>query len=307
MIPDLRSLLFAPADDERKLLRALDSDADAVVADLEDAVAPAAKKGAREVVARVFGQTRENLHPHPGRGKNPPPSRSTIPEQDARDRDNFVPISRAPLRLLRVNGATTEWFEDDLELGRRLSPDALVLPKATPEGVTALGPGGPPVIAIVETAAGLRAAYEIASAPRVAALFLGAVDLGAELGLEPRPDGQELLYARSQLVLDSAAAGIRPPFDCVHLATHDVDALAAECSLARSLGLRGKGCIHPSQVPVVNRLFAPSESELEWARGIVDAFERSDHGVLAVNGSMVDLPVVARARRVLREAERSEA
>ncbi len=262
-----RSLLFAPGDDERKLRSALASAAHAVVADLEDAVAPAQKGFARELVAEL----------------RPP--------------------------AVRVNGAGTEWFADDLALVEELAPDAIVLPKATPETVAAVGGEGPPVIAIAETAAGIRAAYETASSPRVVALLLGAVDLGAETGLEPRPDGLELLYARSKLVLDSAAAGIRAPFDAVHLAVHDGDGLAAECGLARSLGLRGKGCIHPAQIDIVNRVFAPSEADVDWARSVVAAYERASaegRGVFALHGGMVDLPVVERARRVLAETERSE-
>jgi citrate lyase subunit beta/citryl-CoA lyase len=207
--------------------------------------------------------------------------------------------------VLRVNAAGTPHFEDDLVLARSLELRAIVLPKATPEAVAALGDNGPPVIAIVETARGVREAYDIARAPRVAALLIGAIDLAAEIGTEPRPDGAEILYARSKVVIDSAAAGIRPPFDIVHPDVHDDEGLEEECRLARSLGLRGKACIHPRQVPIVNRVLGPSESEVEWARGIVAAFESSGEGVLAVDGEMVDLPVVTRARRVLAEAERS--
>ena len=261
-----RSLLFAPGSDERKLRSALGSAADAVVADLEDAVAPARKDEARELVA--------SLRPS----------------------------------VVRINGADSAWFADDLALVAELQPDAIVLPKATPDAVAALGPEGPPVIAIVETAAGLRTAYETASSARVAALLLGAVDLGAELGLEPRPDGLEILYARSQVVVDSAAAGIRPPFDIVHLDVRDEQGLEEECRLARSLGFRGKACIHPAQLGVVHRVFVPTAAELAWAVGVVDAYERETgegRGVFALNGAMVDLPVVERARRILAEAERS--
>ncbi|HEY1367526.1 MAG TPA: CoA ester lyase [Gaiellaceae bacterium] len=266
---NVRSLLFAPGNDERKLRRALESDADAVVADLEDAVVPAEKAAARDVVASIM---------------------------------------RGPRCVVRVNAAGTPYFDDDLALVRTLELDALVLPKATPEAVAALGEQGPPVIAIVETARGVREAHEVASCARVAALVIGAIDLGAELGLEPRADGAEILYARSKVVVDSAAAGVRPPFDIVHPDVHDDAGLEEECRLARSLGFRGKACIHPRQVPIVNRVLGPSEAEVEWARGVVAAFEEAEtegRGVLAVNGEMIDLPVVERARRVLAEAERS--
>jgi citrate lyase subunit beta/citryl-CoA lyase len=229
-----------------------------------------------------------------------------VPERKAGARE-LVARLRPP--LVRVNAAGTRFFADDLALVEELRPAAVVLPKATPEAVAALGEQGPPVIAIVETAAGVRSAFETASAPRVAALLLGAVDLGAELGFEPRPDGQEILYARSKLVVDSAAAGIRPPIDIVHLDVRDDGGLERECRLARSLGFRAKACIHPGQVATVNRVFAPSEAELAWAQSVVEAFEReaaAGRGVFALDGSMVDLPVVERARRILVEAERSE-
>jgi len=257
------------------LRRALESDADAVVADLEDAVASAAKAAARELVRDVLG---------------------------ARARE-----SGGPLVLVRPNGAGTAFFADDLDAVSALAPDAIVLPKAVPQTLDALGSEGPPVTAIVETAHGVRHAYDVASAPRVAALLLGAVDLGAEIGLESRPDGLEILYARSKVVLESAAAGVRPPFDIVHLDVDDDEGLEAECRLARSLGFRGKACIHPAQVPIVNRVFAPSEADIEWARKVIEAYEQAEsegRGVLALNGAMVDLPVVERARRILAEAER---
>jgi citrate lyase beta subunit len=206
---------------------------------------------------------------------------------------------------LRLNGVESAWFADDLALARELDLAAIVLPKAMPEAVAALGREGPPVLAIVETALGVRSAFEIASAPRVAALLLGAVDLGAEVGLEPRPDAQEILYARSKLALDSAAAGVRGPFDVVHLDTRDEAGLEEQCRLARALGFRGKACIHPAQLATVNRLFAPSEQELVWARDVIAAFEGQDEGVLALDGAMIDRPVVERARRLLAESERS--
>ena len=264
----LRSLLFAPGSDERKLTKALVSAADAVVCDLEDAVAPADKETAREIVARVLSEVSE----------------------------------AGPARLVRINAAGTPWFADDVALTATLALDGLILPKASPEAVAALGPGGPPVLAIVETALGLRQAFEIASQPRVGALILGAVDLGAEVGLETRPDGQEILYARSKVAIDSTAAGLRGPFDAVHLDFQDEAGLEQQSLLARALGFRGKASIHPAQIETINRVFAPSDREIEWARKIVDAFDGQSEGVLALNGTMVDRPVVERARRVLREA-----
>jgi citrate lyase beta subunit len=276
--PDLalvRSVLFAPAGEERKLRNALASAADGVVADLEDATAPDEKTAARATVEAVWA----DALPGPARG-------------------------------LRVNAPDTEWFEDDLELSTRLALDFLMLPKATPESVAALGPAGLPVLAIVETAEGLRRAYETAAAPRVVALALGSHDLGAELRTTARPDGLELLYARSRVVADSAAAGRHPPFDTPYLDFRDAVGLEEEAALARTLGFRGKLCIHPEQLEAVNRVFAPSEAELDWARRVLDAHEaglREGRGVVALDGRMIDTPVVSRARRLLDEAEQRRA
>jgi citrate lyase subunit beta/citryl-CoA lyase len=310
-LPHLRSLLFAPGSDARKLEKAFGSAADGVVSDLEDAVAPSGKERAREVLAAAIAVASLPAEavsvPHPGRGVVPPPTRQSVTTKPRPDGDDSVPMSAqppVPARFVRVNASGTAWFEDDLALTRALALDGIVLPKASPEAVDALGTDGPPVIAIVETAMGLRQAFEIASKPRVAALTLGAVDLGAEVGLETRPDGQEILYARSKLTFDSAAAGICGPIDVVHLDFGDTSGLEEQSRLARALGFRGKACIHPAQIETINRIFSPSEQEVEWARSVIDAFEIQSEGVLAVNGTMVDKPVVDRARRVLREAGR---
>ena len=271
-LASLRSLLFAPGSDEHKLRRALEAGADAVIADLEDAVASARKDEARALVGRALAEPRSS-----------------------------------GATMVRVNGAGTAHFDRDLALVGSLPLDAIVLPKATPASVAALGPDGPPVIAIVETAQGLRLAYETASHPRVEALVLGAVDLGLELGLEPRADGQEVLFARSKLVMDSAAAGIRGPFDLVHVDVRDDEGLEAESRLARSLGLRGKVCIHPAQVEIVNTVFAPGEDELARARQVVEAYEQGiaeGQGAVALDGEMIDLPVVERARQLIADDKR---
>jgi citrate lyase beta subunit len=245
------------------------------VADLEDAVAPAEKDAARELACRLLAATDSSC-----------------------------------AKAVRVNGVETGHFEADLAAIADLPLDAIVLPKSSPDAVAALGPKGPPVLAIVETAHGLRLAYEIAGAPRVASLVLGAVDLGAELGLEPRPDGQEILYARSKLVVDSVAAGKPGPFDVVFLGTRDDEGLEREAVLARSLGMRGKACIHPAQLPVVNRVFSPSDHQLDWARSVIEAYEAAlaqGRGAVALDGEMIDAPVVERARRLLEQETRETA
>ena len=276
MLEAARSLLFVPGSDERKLRRALAAGADAVVADLEDGVAPGEKAAARELVPRVLAD-----------------------------------VETTALRLLRVNAADTSHFADDVTALAGTPLDAVVLPKASPGALDALAAALDrplPVVAIVETAQALRDVHELAARPPVAALLLGALDLGVELALEPREDRHELVFARTAVVVASAAAGIRRPFDGVHVELHDPAGLEDECRYARSLGFGGKACIHPEQVEIVNRVFLPSGEEVERARRVVDAYEqavREGRGAIALEGEMIDLPVVERARRMLAVAERS--
>ena len=272
-IQTARSFLFAPGNDERKLRKALSSGADAVIADLEDAVTPAEKGAARAVAVRVLAEA----------------------DGDA-------------LRLVRVNAAGSEWIADDVEAVGSVGLDGLVLPKAEAAAVGAVQGLGLPVVAIVETPAGLRGAFELAANPAVEVLVLGAVDLGLALGLEPREDGLELLFARSSIVVDSAAAGLRGPIDQVWTTLRDDAGLQRDCALARSLGFRGKACIHPEQVRVVNDAFSPSSEELAHARDVVRAYEdaaANGRGAVAFDGEMIDLPVVERARELLADAKRS--
>jgi citrate lyase subunit beta/citryl-CoA lyase len=271
-LSDARSLLFAPGSEREKLDRALDSDADAVIADLEDSVVPSEKERARDVVLEAFGRA------------------------DA-----------GALRLVRVNCARTRYFADDLVAISSAAVDGIVLPKATADAVAAIAGDTPPIVAIVETAEGLAGARELAAAPGVVALLLGAVDLGRELGLEPRGDGLELIYPRAEIVLASALAGLRAPIDAVFTDVLDQHGLEEDARRGRALGMRGKACIHPAQIEVVNRVFAPSEQEIERAHAMVEAYEAAEstgRGAVAVDGELVDLPVLERARAVLAEASR---
>ncbi len=264
-------MLFVPGNDERRLRKALTTETHLVIADWEDGTPAAEKAAGRELTARIYAET-------PAGG---------------------------PARAVRINAAGTPFHTDDVAALPGLELDAILLPKATPEALAGLGAGVPAVIAIVETAGGLRDVRQIAESGRAACLALGAIDLALELGIQSRPDGQEVLLARSQLVLESAAAGLRAPLDQVNTVLDDVEQLEQEVALARSLGMRGKMCIHPRQLEPVNRGFGPTEAELAWARELIEQFERAEaegRGALAVRGEMVDLPVVERARRVLAEA-----
>jgi citrate lyase beta subunit len=262
----VRSLLFVPADDERKLAKAFRSAADAVIADLEDGVAPARKELAR------------------------------------RQLRSLARIERPPLRMVRI--AAGEPL--DLDAIAALELDAVVVAKANPDVLAALGAVSPPLIALIETARGLRETFDIAAHPQVAALMLGSLDLTAELQLRRRPDGAELLLARSTLVLASAVASLRRPFDGVHPGLADSPEFLAEIELARDVGLGGKACIHPRQVIAINNRFRPSAAECDWARAVVRTYEEArakQEGVSGLNGTLVDRPVYLRAVRLLEEAE----
>jgi citrate lyase beta subunit len=222
----IRSQLFVAADREDDLAAAFASGADAVVADLEDLVPPGRKDAARANVARL------------------------------------LPALTSAARFVRVNAPETGLLAADLSVIRAIELDAVVLPKATVASLPAVSDLGVPVIAVIESARGLREAYPIASAPAVVALGLGAGDLTLALGLEPRADALELLYARSQLVVDSSAAGIRAPFDRVFPQLTDDDGLREDALFARSLGFGGKSCTHASQPTVVNEVFGSRPSRV---------------------------------------------
>ena len=274
-LTSLRSFLFAPASHRGRAERALASTAHAAILDLEDAVASREKPHAREIA--------ESLLPY----------RRGLQE------------AAGPARLLRINAIGTPFFAEDLALVERVDLDAVVMPKASVAALESLPDAFPPVYALIESAAGLREAFVLASSPRVACLMLGAVDLAADLGLTPQPDGAELLLARSQLVCDSRAANALAPIDGVWTQLEDIAGLEREATRARALGLRGKLCIHPRQVEVVNAAFAPDEQERDWARRTLEAYDFAlarGEGAIVVDGELVDLAVVARARRLLGEA-----
>jgi citrate lyase subunit beta/citryl-CoA lyase len=277
----LRTVLFAPGDQPRKMARALTSGADATVLDLEDAVAAEAKSAARRHV-------RDLLLSHPGRAH------------------------------VRINPLGTEDYERDLTaLGEAIRLAAgLIVPKvealdqllAINAYLTEIESYQPPaattpLLAVLESSAGIMAAGEIARAPRLRALILGTLDLAADLGVAPSASGLEFLHARSQLVLASRAAGIDGPIDGPHSLLDDPAGLEASSNQTRQLGFRGRAVIHPDQVAIVNRAFSPSEDELVHARKVVDAHRTAQaEGLGAVrlaDGTFIDRPVVVRAAALL--------
>ena len=258
-----RAYLFVPADRPERFAKARASGADAVIVDLEDAVSPEAKARARDALALALDAS-------------------------------------APL-VVRINAAGTPWFEDDLELCRHPGVAAVMLPKA--EGIDALctvvETTYHDVLPIIESARGLKEIHSIASVPGVIRLAFGSVDLALDLGIDCDPDGAEieLLAFRSQLVLASRLAGLAAPVDGVSTAIDDLQRLQADTERSRRLGFGAKLCIHPKQLATVQAVFTPTPERLDWARRVCKAFASAGGSAVAVDGQMVDLPVVQRARR----------
>jgi len=257
-----RSYLFVPADRPERFAKALASGADAVIVDLEDAVAPSAKDAARAVLADWLAR---------GAGRV----------------------------VVRINSADTPWFADDLALARSPNVAAVMLPKAERSDDLARIPHGC-LLPLVETAAGIDALRDVARSPHVQRLVFGSIDLQADLGIAG--DDQELLLFRSQLVLHSRLANLAPPVDGVCTALDDEAALEAEARRARRLGFGAKLCVHPRQVNTVNHGFTPSADEVAWARRVLDAAAAADGAAVAVDGKMVDKPVLLRAHALLQQA-----
>ncbi|MCZ7561058.1 MAG: CoA ester lyase [Burkholderiaceae bacterium] len=261
-----RSLLFVPGSRPDRFDKAMAAGADAVVVDLEDAVAPADKDRAREALAAWLA---------PGRAV-----------------------------IVRINGADTGWFRDDLALCARPGVSAVMLPKAErADDIAALrAAGAATVLPLVESAAGFAALAAIAGAPGVQRLAFGSLDFGVDLGMRDALE-DELLFFRSQLVLASRLAGLQPPVDGVSTAIDDAARLRDDALRARRLGFGGKLCIHPRQVADVNRHFAPTEAERAWAQRVLDAAAASGGAAVAVDGKMIDKPVILRAQAILRDAQ----
>jgi len=257
-----RSCLFVPGHRPDRFDKALASGADLVILDLEDAVAPADKAAARAAVAQWLDPSR--------------------------------PVA------VRINAVDTEWFDDDRILCRHPGVAAVMLPKAESaeqlRRVSSIASRAA-LLPLVETARGFANAQSLAKSSGVQRLVFGSIDFQLDLGIAG--DGEELLYFRSQLVLVSRLANIAAPVDGVSPALDDAQALRADTQRARRLGFGAKLCIHPKQVEVVNAAFTPSGDEIAWAQRVLDAAARSQGAAVALDGRMIDKPVILRAQALL--------
>lgn len=265
MIESAVTALFVPGDRPDRYAKAAASGADLVIIDLEDAVAPAAKEAARDVVVDALGTGRLRA-------------------------------------LVRLNPAGSSWAVDDLAalagLGAGRGLVGVVVPKADDAEFLAevVGATAVPVVALLESARGVACAGDLAAVPGVARLAFGALDFAYDVDADV--DALTGQVARADVVIASRAAGLPGPLESPSTDLGDPVRIEETSRAARRLGFSGRLCIHPAQLAPVRAGFAPTPGEVAWARDVVGA----GAGVSRVGDQMVDRPVLERARRILRQA-----
>jgi citrate lyase subunit beta/citryl-CoA lyase len=258
-----RSLLFVPGDRPERYMKALGSGAHEVILDLEDAVAPAAKDAAREAVGTWLREGHS--------------------------------------AMVRINAIDTPWFDDDMAMLRSVQRAAVMLPKAETASLaqTLRMLPGRRVIALVETVAGYMGLRTLVSLDGLARIAFGSVDFATESGIAD--EGDAMTAIRTHIVLSSCHAGLEAPIDGVSLEFRDEATMHADALRSRQLGFGGKLCIHPNQVAAVNAAYQPTVADRAWAQRVLAAFQQSQGAATAVDGKMIDKPVVERARRIAAE------
>ncbi len=278
----LRSMLFLPGNNPNMLINGNCLGADAVIFDLEDAVAPAEKTAARILV------------------------RNTMRYMD------FGTCGR----IVRINSIDTPYWKKDLDLIMPYKPDLILLPKTSSaweaqeadrymsqlEKKLGFLPNTVGLMPLIETALGVENAFAIASSTkRVKALFLGAEDLTADLRCKRTKEGREIEYARTRLVVAARAANI-DVYDTPFTDVNDDEGIVVDAELAKALGFSGKASISPRHVEVINKVFSPTMSEIDYAYEVVEAIriaKEQGKGAIALRGKMIDAPIVARAERTI--------
>ena len=285
----IRSLLFVPGNRTRMLEKALGLRPDAYVPDMEDSVPRSEKANARSITSSML------------------PSLS----------------SPGPLVIPRVNSLGTGLLEDDLaavvgphiygvSVGKIASPKDVAAVSEVLERLEALAglkAGAVKLVPWIETALGVVNAYSISAASqRIVGVAFGAEDFTADMRIERTPDQSEVEYARRVVCVAARAAGV-PALDTPYFTLRDPDGLRSDAADARAFGFKGKFAIHPEQIQVINETFSPSGAEIEYALRVVAAFEEAERrgtAATSLDGKVVDVPVVERARGVLALAEETE-
>jgi citrate lyase subunit beta / citryl-CoA lyase len=281
-----RSMLFIPGNTPNLLINGNCLGADAVIFDLEDAVSPAEKDSARILVRNTMKYL------------------------------NF----RGCEIIVRINSIDTEYWKRDLDEVMTQKPNLIMLPKTgcAQDVITAgeyigevekrLGYEKNTVrlMPLIETALGVENAFEIATASdRVAALFLGAEDLTADLRCKRTKGGEEIKYARSRMVNAARAANV-DVYDTPFTDVNDDEGIRKDAEYAKALGFNGKASISPRHVEVINEVFSPSQKDIDYAYEVMDAIRQAKEqgrGAIALHGKMIDAPIVARAQQTIAMAE----
>ncbi len=281
----IRSWMFVPGHRQRMIDKALGLDADAIMLDIEDGVAPNEKDAARKNIAESLGRDKA-----PG----------------------------TPARYVRINAIGHARMDADLEAVVRPGLDGLVCPKVdTPEEVrkvdailkdkepkNGIAKGSVRLLIAVESPKGLLNAPAIATASsRIVGIIFGAEDFGREIGLPTVREGEarDLIYARSAIVVAAASAHVQP-VDGVWVDLNDGQGLLNFAKQSRQLGFSGMSCIHPSQVDAINKTFSPTTEEIEYCQKVLQAFEEANargDGSIAFGGQLIDRPIIERARRTI--------
>lgn len=265
--------LFVPGDSGRKIEKAFGTAAQAIILDLEDGVAPAVKRQARETVRTTVGQL----------------------SQETRDAKKIV---------LRGNVVDSPFFPEDLELAAHLNIDALMVPKCEGardiEAVLNVLPEMT-IVPLIESARGIVHLEEIVRAAKsIRRVAFGAVDFALDLDVDWTREGEERLHAMGQLVLLSRALDLDPPLGAVFPVTDDREAFLGDVRMEKRMGFSGKMTIHPRQSEWYFEANHLTPEERAWSRKAVEAFEAAGSGAIQVDGRLVDLPVYLNARRRLR-------
>ena len=274
-----RSMLFLPGNNPNMLINGNCLGSDAVIFDLEDAVAPDQKDAARILV------------------------RNTLKYMDFRGCE----------RIVRINSIGTPYWQEDLKALLPYKPDLILLPKTESARdiltidayMTELG-SEVGVMALIETALGVENAFQIASSSkRLKALFLGAEDLTADLRCKRTKEGREIEYARHRLVVAARAAGV-DVYDTPFTDVNDDEGIVTDASLAKALGFTGKASISPRHVEVINSVFSPTQKDVDYAYEVMEAIalaKEQGKGAISLHGKMIDAPIVARAEQTIAMAE----
>ena len=281
-----RSMLFLPGNKPNVIIHGEELGSDAVIFDLEDAVAPDQKDAARILVRNAM---------------------------------TFLDFSRVET-IVRINSVDTPFWKKDLDTILPLKPTLIMPPKTSAaqdvltvdaymsqlEDKLGMARNTVRLIPLIETALGLENAFQIAAASsRVAALFLGAEDLTADLRCTRTKEGEEIAYARARMVAAARAAGV-DVYDTPFTDVNDDEGIRVDTEKAKSLGFTGKASISPRHVPVINEVFSPSQRDIDYAYEVMEAIriaKEQGRGAIALRGKMIDAPIVNRAKQTIEAAE----